>query len=255
MLGSASDSVLVVQSEPGIRGLLSRWLEQKGFRVAGAGTSAEALASMSVAPARVAVCDVASDEHDRLWLARELRSRYPQTAVVIATGVRDPVLACTSLESGAVDCLLKPFTAEQFLDAVERARWSCPPTSSPIEPGAAEEDEGRACDGTSVSPERRAAARLAPRKDMPVVARLRSGRALMVLNFSSDGLLGESGFRLLPGIRTDVSVSAEGGVTSLRAMVLRCEVSYVDASRVRYRAAMHFDSRVHWPPVPPSCIR
>ena len=100
-----SRSVLVVDDEVGVRDLMSRWLESGGYTVSTAGDAEDALARMEGAPSAVALCDIRMPGHDGLWLAARLRDNYPDTAVIMATGVQDVEPAVASLRQGVVDYL------------------------------------------------------------------------------------------------------------------------------------------------------
>jgi DNA-binding NtrC family response regulator len=47
--------------------------------------------------------------HDGIWLARANPPAYPETAVIMATGVQDVAPAVQTLRQGAIDYLTKPF--------------------------------------------------------------------------------------------------------------------------------------------------
>ena len=57
---------------------------------------------------------------DGLWLTDQVRRDYPDTAVIIATGVSDVAPAVEGLRQGVVDFLTKPFDRHRLLDAVAR---------------------------------------------------------------------------------------------------------------------------------------
>ncbi len=113
--------VLVVDDEASIRDVLARWLQLRGYRVLTAGDADEALARMRDEPAAVALCDIRMPGHDGLWLLARLRNDFPDTAVVMATGLQDVGPAVQSLRRGVVDYLTKPFTPDQLGEAVQRA--------------------------------------------------------------------------------------------------------------------------------------
>jgi putative nucleotidyltransferase with HDIG domain len=113
--------VLIVDDEEGIRDVLARWLRSRGYRVRTASTADEALTRMSEEPAGVALCDIRMPGRDGLWLLERLRDRFPDTAVVMATGSHEVGPAVASLRRGVVDYLTKPFTPDQLGDAVRRA--------------------------------------------------------------------------------------------------------------------------------------
>lgn len=114
---------LIVDDEAGIRGVLRRWLEAEGVEVVDAATAEEALGAMARLdpPPGVALCDIRLPGKDGLWLANQLDTFYPDTAVVMTTGVHDFETAVRSLQSGVVDYVSKPFERKQVLDAYRRA--------------------------------------------------------------------------------------------------------------------------------------
>ena len=113
-------SVLVVDDESQIRDLLARWIGGDGHEVRQAGTARAALDDMEAAPSDVVMCDVHMPGESGLWLTGQLRQRYPETAVVLATSDRT-VPPQISLQEGVVQYLAKPFTREEVLEAVRLA--------------------------------------------------------------------------------------------------------------------------------------
>lgn len=114
-------SILVCDDEVGVRDLIVRWLERAGHRLSAASGADEALALLSTCAVDVAVLDLRMPGRDGLWLAAQIRRRSPETAIVMATGVRDESSAVSSLRAGVVDYLVKPFSRDQLHDAVQRA--------------------------------------------------------------------------------------------------------------------------------------
>jgi putative nucleotidyltransferase with HDIG domain len=112
--------VLVVDDESGVRDLLSRWLQAGGYDVAAVEGAEAALEAMGRVTAGVALCDIRMPGHDGLWLAGRLRHEYPETAVIMATGVQDVAPAVESLRCGVVDYLTKPFGRDRLKEAIGR---------------------------------------------------------------------------------------------------------------------------------------
>lgn len=112
-------AVLVVDDENGVRDLMSRWLTAGGFSVSSAAGADEALGLMRRVPPAVALCDIRMPGHDGVWLANRIRQEYPETAIIMATGVYDHGHA-THLGDGVVDYLTKPFGRDRLRDAVVR---------------------------------------------------------------------------------------------------------------------------------------
>ncbi len=111
-------TVLVVDDDGALRGALSSWVKELGYAVREAGSAGDALDALATAPADVALCDVHMPGEDGVWLASQIRERYPSTAVIMATGAHDVDTAVTSLRSNIVDYLLKPFGRARLIEAL-----------------------------------------------------------------------------------------------------------------------------------------
>ncbi|SRR6266545_698829 len=115
-----STTVLIVDDENNVRDLMSRWLESGGYTVISASNAEEALRRVETSKPAVALCDIRMPGHDGLWLAERIRQRYPETAVIMATGVRDVGPAVQTLRQGVIDYLTKPFGRDRLQEAVTR---------------------------------------------------------------------------------------------------------------------------------------
>ena len=113
-------SVLVVDDETGARDLMARWLESSGYAVKTAASAEEALGRLQDEPSAVALCDIRMPGHDGLWLAGKIREQYPETAVIMATGVQGAEPVVETLRRGVIDYLTKPFGRERLRQAVTR---------------------------------------------------------------------------------------------------------------------------------------
>lgn len=120
-LDPVMESVLVVDDDSGVRELLRRWGAGAGLNVRAAADAEQGLAAMRADAAAVAVCDIGLPTESGLWLAQQLNHEFPDTFVVVITGVDglDPVIA--SLRIGVTDFLTKPLARGPFVDAVRRA--------------------------------------------------------------------------------------------------------------------------------------
>jgi putative two-component system response regulator len=114
-------SVLIVDDEPAVRDLMSRWVSALGLRPQTAGSAAEALATLRTQHYDLAVIDVMMPGHDGLWLAHEVQRAHPHTAVVIATAYTE-LLEGEAQQQPVADFLIKPFHRERFALAVDRGR-------------------------------------------------------------------------------------------------------------------------------------
>ncbi len=117
----AFSSVLIVDDEPGVRELMSRWVSALGLEARTAGSADEALAYLHDTHYDLAVVDVRMPGRNGLWLADNLRRECPGTAVVLATAYTE--LLDPGLPSPPVaDLLIKPFRRDRFVEAIGRGR-------------------------------------------------------------------------------------------------------------------------------------
>ena len=114
-------SVLIVDDEPAVRDLMSRWVTALGLRPKTAVSADEALATLRQSHYDLAVIDVMMPGHDGLWLANEMQRDHPHTAVVMATAYTE-LLAGDAQQRPIADYLIKPFQRERFTLAVDRGR-------------------------------------------------------------------------------------------------------------------------------------
>src|SRR5689334_17729424 len=101
--------ILVVDDDPKIRQMLSRYLEDEGFSVdlAEGGTAArDALARHAI---DLVLLDLVLPGEDGLFLAKEFRGLNSHIGIIMVTGRSDMVDTVVGLEVGADDYIAKPF--------------------------------------------------------------------------------------------------------------------------------------------------
>jgi DNA-binding NtrC family response regulator len=113
--------VLVVDDEACVRLLVRRWLERWGYRVREASSAIEAVEVMNTEQASLILSDVRMPGPTGLWLVEVVRAKWPETAIIMATGVADIEMVLDCRRAGAVDYVLKPFGREVVQQAVRRA--------------------------------------------------------------------------------------------------------------------------------------
>jgi putative nucleotidyltransferase with HDIG domain len=111
-------SVLVVDDDMSLRPMLAAWVNRFGFCATEADSAEAALAQLAHTPSDIAVCDVNMPGRDGVWLASQIRERYPSTAVIMATSVDDSDIAVSTLRNDVVDYLLKPFDSMRLREAL-----------------------------------------------------------------------------------------------------------------------------------------
>lgn len=114
------ERVLIVDDEPGIRHVMSRWITSVGCQVTEAASADEALTAAAGEPFAVTLCDIRLPGRDGVWLAGEIRRAHPDTAVIMSTGVQTFETAVATLQSGVLDYIVKPFDCERLSKALQK---------------------------------------------------------------------------------------------------------------------------------------
>jgi len=127
--------ILVVDDDPRIRQMLTRYFEQEGYRVSAAADGAAMRAQLKAKPVDVILLDVVMPGEDGLTIAREIRASS-DVGIIMLTG-RDEVLdRVVGLEVGADDYIAKPFHLREVLARVKsvvRRRKAAPDRAAPSE--------------------------------------------------------------------------------------------------------------------------
>jgi putative two-component system response regulator len=119
--GSGKLTCLVVDDEPRLRSALARVMEVDGFDCLQAASGAEALELLAPHAVTIVLTDLRMPSMDGIALLREVRTRHPDTAVVMITAVADVDVAVACLANGAVDYLMKPFDIDEVRMRVRQA--------------------------------------------------------------------------------------------------------------------------------------
>ena len=110
---SGHETVLVVEDEDVVRGLVVRLLQLRGYCVLEAERGEAALAAASGArDLRLLITDVVMPDMSGRELARELQRRCPGLKVLFISGYTDESIASHGVLDPGVELLEKPFTAE-----------------------------------------------------------------------------------------------------------------------------------------------
>jgi response regulator RpfG family c-di-GMP phosphodiesterase len=120
MAGAAN--CLIVDDEPSVRRSLVRMLQAQGFTCFEAGSGREALGVLErIGEAPLVISDMRMPELDGIGLLGALRERYPDTSVIMLTGMSETTTAVDCLHMGAADFLLKPISVGELQARVARA--------------------------------------------------------------------------------------------------------------------------------------
>jgi len=140
-----SPTLLVVDDEPELRGLLAEYFGRHGFEVRVAGDAAQARQLIAAARPDLSVLDVNMPGENGLSLARWLREAHPQVAIVMLTTASETVDRIVGLELGADDYVSKPYELRELLARVRAVlrRLQTPVVAAAARTPAAAADQTR----------------------------------------------------------------------------------------------------------------
>jgi signal transduction histidine kinase len=125
VLGETGESladrrILIVDDEAAIRTMFAEYLSE-GFYCKTAASAEEALVELACQSYALVISDMRMPGRNGVELLREITSRYPETAVIMISGVDRPQRVRDALRLGAVDYLIKPCELGVLQLSVERA--------------------------------------------------------------------------------------------------------------------------------------
>jgi UDP-3-O-[3-hydroxymyristoyl] N-acetylglucosamine deacetylase len=112
-------TILVVDDDVAILETTSMALTDEGYDVALASSGAEALQRLESRAFDLVVLDLGLPDRPGLDLLRDIRARWPATAVVVVTGLSDTQTAVKAMSMGAREYLTKPVNAYQLCRVIE----------------------------------------------------------------------------------------------------------------------------------------
>jgi len=115
------ERILIVDDEEAIRRLLHQKLSAEGYQCQEAGNADQALDKLVNNSVELVILDIKMPGKSGTELLPELKVRYPDTAVIMATAITDTHTAIQCMKGGAYDYITKPFNLDELILTVERA--------------------------------------------------------------------------------------------------------------------------------------
>ncbi len=120
-MAARREKILIVDDEQSIRGLLRQVLAGTRYRCEEAGNAEEAVKKLEKNSFSLVLLDIKMPGRSGLDLLPEIKSSFPDTAVIMATAVGDTDVAVQCMKHGAYDFITKPFILDDVVISVERA--------------------------------------------------------------------------------------------------------------------------------------
>jgi two-component system response regulator AtoC len=114
-------AILVVDDDPSAQKALIQVLRREKYVAEGASSAHEALQSLKEKTYDLIVTDIRMEGMDGMELMREVKSRWPETPVIVMTAFASIDTAIRSIHEGAYDYLSKPYEIDDLRLTVRRA--------------------------------------------------------------------------------------------------------------------------------------
>ncbi|GAF82150.1 unnamed protein product, partial [marine sediment metagenome] len=115
------ETLLIVDDEAAITKLLCQKLSREGYQCEEANAAEQTLNTLATSPIALVILDIKMPDKSGIELLPEIKSGYPDTAVIMATAVTDINVAIQCLKQGADDYICKPFNLEEIPLTVQSA--------------------------------------------------------------------------------------------------------------------------------------
>mgnify|MGYP001212055667 CR=1 FL=1 len=115
------DTLLIVDDEAVIRRLLYSKLVAEGYICYEASNGEEVMAKMDNYNPSLAILDIQMPGKTGMEILKDIKQKYPDTAILMATALTDNNIAIKCMKNGAYDYFTKPFNLEEVAIGVARA--------------------------------------------------------------------------------------------------------------------------------------
>lgn len=116
-----SDTICIVDDEPGILKTLSELLEDEGYQVTSAKSGTDALDVIRQDPPDLVFLDIWMPDLDGLEVLKRVRQQFPNMLVIVMSGHGSIETAVQATKLGAYDYLEKPLDSEKITILVRNA--------------------------------------------------------------------------------------------------------------------------------------
>lgn len=116
-------TILIVDDDPMVRGVLEQLLQRKGYNIKGVDSAREALEFMKSNKVDLVVSDISMPVMSGYELLQVIKKSFPQVGVIMMTGYGDAFSVKEALSLGADEYITKPFKGQEVALIIERAYW------------------------------------------------------------------------------------------------------------------------------------
>lgn len=106
--------VLLVDDEKSVRSVLAIFLGRSGYKVAEAESGTLALAQLETFQPEIVLLDIRMPGMDGVQTLQKIKERDSKIPVIMVTATTDESIAQETIQPGACDYIVKPFSFEQL---------------------------------------------------------------------------------------------------------------------------------------------
>ena len=117
-------TILVVDDDVTIRGMISKILSRNGYQVILASDGFEALNLLEQEQIKIVITDMKMPEMDGMELIELISKNYPDIKIIVITAFDDIYTIKDAIIKGADEYITKPFNSHEINIIVERAYWN-----------------------------------------------------------------------------------------------------------------------------------
>jgi DNA-binding NtrC family response regulator len=114
-------TILIIDDEAKLRGLLSRIISLEGFQVLEAGDTKSGLKILEKTDVQVVLSDVKLPDGNGVDLTREIKSKYPCIEIIVLTAFGTIADGVNAIKNGAFDYLVKGDDNERIIPLLNKA--------------------------------------------------------------------------------------------------------------------------------------
>ena len=118
---ASAATILVVDDEPYMRTIISRWLTEAGYRCAQAENADAAWKHLQQHDIHIVTLDISMPGRSGADLLPQIKQHYPDTEVIMLTALGEANLAISMLTHGAYGYLIKPVEPEELVFQAKKA--------------------------------------------------------------------------------------------------------------------------------------
>jgi putative two-component system response regulator len=124
--GDHAGSILVVEDEPDLRRLIERFLKRHDYLVDTVRSVPDAVGMLAMADYDLVITDLRLPGPSGLDMLMEVRSRFPNTRLILMSGHADVSAAAAAIDRGVDSLIVKPFELDELKarvdDSLQRRR-------------------------------------------------------------------------------------------------------------------------------------